>query len=114
MQNLTPNRTDNQPRVSGQVTPEIAEALRRSTFQLEAEYFPMDWESREELAEELRATLDELGDAEADVIARVAEDLSDESEDFSTWETRTDAARRVRLVIRSLTSTGKEATANVF
>ena len=112
MQNLTPNRTDNQPRVSGQVTPEIAEALRRSTFQLEAEYFPMDWESREELAEELRATLDDLDDAEADVIARVAEDLSDETEDFSSWDTRSDAARRVRLVIRSLEPEPKEVCAN--
>ena len=92
------------------VTPEIAETLktlRAADWRLEAEYFAFDWESRLELAEELRSTLDDLGDAQADVIARVAEDLHSELEDFSEWETRADAASRVRRVIRSLEREGR-------
>lgn len=112
MQNLSHVSTDNQPRVIGPMSPEIAEALRRSEFTLEAEYFPMDWESREELADDLRSMLDELDDPQADVIARGVEDLGDEGEDFSEWETRTDAARRVRCVIRSIESNRQEVTAN--
>jgi hypothetical protein len=92
---------------SGQspITPEIGEALktaRQAEFRLEAEYFALDWESRLELAEELYALCADLDDAQADAIGRVAADLESELEDFSTWETRCDAAARVRAVIRSL------------
>ena len=99
------NLTTNAVTVKGNVTPEIHEALktlRQADWRLEAEYFAFDWDARLELAEELRATLDDLDDRQADVIASVAEDLDDEAEDFSTWETRSDAASRVRTVIRSL------------
>lgn len=96
------------------MTPEIRDALRTlraADFWLEAEYYHLnDWDSRLELAEELRGTLDGLTDEQADVIACVCEDLDDETEDFSEWDTRADAARRVRTVIRSIT---KEVTANV-
>jgi hypothetical protein len=87
------------------ITPETRETLRTlraAAFRLEADYFSLDWESRLELAEGLRSTLDDLDAAQADVIAHVAEDLDDEFEDFSLWETRADAARRVRLVITSI------------
>jgi hypothetical protein len=106
MQNLTHIPTNNQPRISGAVTPEIAEAmrtLRAADFRLESEYHAFgDWESRIELADGLRATLDDLDERQADVIARVADDLDSELEDFSEWDTRCDAARRVRTVIRSV------------
>jgi hypothetical protein len=105
MQNPTPNAPTTQHTFNAAESPEVHEALRTARafeFRLEAEYFHMDWESRLELADELRALCDILDDEQADVIARVASDLEDESEDFSTWGTRADAARRVRLVIRSL------------
>jgi DNA-binding transcriptional regulator GbsR (MarR family) len=111
MQNLTHTPTNNQAKVSGAVTPEIAEALRMlraSEFRLEAEYFHLDIESRFELAADLRATLDDLDDRQADEIARVAADLEDESEDFSEWETRADASARIRRVVRSIESESKE------
>jgi len=88
-----------------QIAPDLAEALktaRAAEFRLEAEYFALDWEGRLELAEELYALCNDLDDAQADVVARVASDLESELEDFSTWETRCDAAARVRAVIRSL------------
>jgi erythromycin esterase-like protein len=115
MQNLSHVPTKNQPRVFGPVSPEISEALRTlkaSEFRLEAEFYALDLESRLELADELRATLDDLSDAEADEIARVASDLEDESEDFSTWETRCDASARIRRVVRSLESNKQEVTVN--
>lgn len=91
------------------VTPEIDDALKTAwhiKFRLEAEYFALDWESRLELAEELYALCDDLTDEQADVIARVASDLESDFEDFSRWETRADAASRVRTVIRSLEREG--------
>jgi hypothetical protein len=112
MQNLSYVPTDNQPRIVGAVSPEIREAihtLRAADFQLESEFHPFDWESRLELADELRETLDELSDAQADEVARVAADLEDESEDFSTWDARTDASARIRRVVRSIE---QEVTAN--
>src|SRR4051812_24999943 len=87
------------------ITPEIAEALktaRAAEFRLEAEYFAFDWESRLELADELRSILDELPEELADITARVADDLDSEGEDFSEWETRSDAAARMRRVARAL------------
>jgi hypothetical protein len=88
------------------VTPENHEALktlRAADFRLEAEFYALDIEGRFELAEELRATFDDLGDAQVDELARVVNDLEDISgEDFSQWETRAAAASRVRTVIRSL------------
>lgn len=108
MQNLT---TVTVARQSPTIMPATAEALRTlraADFRLESEYHPFgDWESRLELAEELRAVLDELTDAQADVIADVAADLDSELEDFSEWETRADAAERVRTVIRSLEREGR-------
>jgi hypothetical protein len=101
MQNLTLI-----PATSQEITPEIAEALktaRHAEFRLEAEYFHMDWESRLELAEELYALCDELPDELADITGRVASDLESELEDFSTWDTRTDAAEHMRQIIRVLT-----------
>ncbi|MFL6285721.1 MAG: hypothetical protein ACJ74Q_21495 [Pyrinomonadaceae bacterium] len=106
MQNLTHIHTNNQPRVFGHVTPEIAEALRTlkaADWRLEAEYFSLDIESRFEFAEELRATLDALDDNHVDELARVIGDLEDiDGEDFTSWDTRTDAAERIRRVIRSV------------
>ena len=105
MQNPSTIPTNNQPRIVGAVTHEISDALRSlkaSEFAFEAEYYHLDWERRAELADDLRVTLDELDDPQADVIALLAEDLESEAEDFSTWDARSDAARRVRLVIRSL------------
>lgn len=115
MQNPNTIRRDNQPRVFGPVSPEISEALRTlkaSEFRLEAEFYALDLESRLEFADELRATLDDLGDAEADEIARVASDLEDESEDFSSWDTRCDASARIRRVVRSIESNRQEVTVN--
>jgi hypothetical protein len=88
-----------------QITPEIADAIktaRSAEWRLEAEYFHMDWESRLEMAEELRRLSDDLDDRLADVALRVADDLDDEAEDFSEWETRADASRRVRQIVRAL------------
>lgn len=97
------------------ITPEIADALKTASavsFNLSAEYFNLDWESREELARELWALGDRLDDDRlADVAFAVARDLEDESEDFSAWETRSDAARRVSQIARSL-SPAQEVTAN--
>jgi hypothetical protein len=115
MQNPSTIHTDNQPRIVGPVSPEIAEALRTlkaSEFMLEAEYYALDLESRLEFADELRATLDDLSDAEADEIARVASGLEDESEDFSRWETRCDASARIRRVVRSIESQKQEVRVN--
>ncbi|MFL6283549.1 MAG: hypothetical protein ACJ74Q_10460 [Pyrinomonadaceae bacterium] len=113
MLNLTPNRTDNQPRIVGSVTPEIADALRTlkaSEFRMEAEFYSLDIESRFEFAEELRTTLDDLADSHVDELARVIDDLEDiGGADFSSWDERTDAAARIRRVIRSVE---KGVTAN--
>jgi hypothetical protein len=112
MQNPSTITTNNQSRVVGEVSPEVYEALRTARafeFRLEAEFYHLDWESRLELADELRDLCDILDDEQADVIARVASDLEDESEDFSTWETRSDAASRIRRVVRSLESSWRYA-----
>jgi erythromycin esterase-like protein len=113
MQNPSTIRTDNQPRVFGHVTPEIHEALRTlkaSEFRLEAEFYSLDIESRFEFAEDLRTTLDVLDDNHVDELARVINDLEDiDGADFSSWDERTDAAARIRRVIRSVE---KEVTAN--
>jgi hypothetical protein len=90
-----------------QFTPEIHEALktlRAADFRLEQTYFPFgDWESRLELAEELRAILDELpSDELADMTAAVVRDLESEGEDFGDWTIRCDAAERLRRVARHL------------
>lgn len=101
--NLTHVPATRQP----QITPEIHDALktaRHIEFRLEAEYFNLDWSSRLELAEELRRLSDDLADSLADVALRVASDLDDEAEDFSEWETRADASRRMRQIIRTLES----------
>lgn len=111
--NLNPETVARQPISTPTAAPEIHEAmqtLRAADFRLEAEYFAFDWEARLELAEELRGTLNDLDERQADVLARVAEDLDDECEDFSQWETRSEAAARVRTVIRSIEK--KEVTAN--
>lgn len=99
--NLNPVRNDRQQ----QITPEIAEAIktaRSAARRLEAEYFAFDWESRFEMAEELRQLTDGLDDELTDITARVAEDLESDFEDFSDWETRADAAERMRRVARAL------------
>jgi hypothetical protein len=105
--NLTLVTPQNQPSISREIA-EALKTLRRADFRLEAEFYHMDWDAREELAAELFAACDDLSDEQADVIARVASDLQDESEDFSTWDARTDAAERVRRVIRSVQSEQKE------
>ena len=104
---MSTNLTLVTPQNQSQFTPEIAEALKTSRhieFRLEAEYFSLDLESREELAAELYALTNELPDHLADVAARVAQDLQDETEDFSAWDTRSDASRRVRQIVRGLES----------
>lgn len=66
MQNPNTITSTAQVTISGSVPPEIREALRTlraASFRLEAEYYSLDWESRIELAGELRSTLD---DREAD------------------------------------------------
>jgi hypothetical protein len=90
-----------------QITPEIAEALktlRAADFRLEQTYFPFgDWESRLEMAEELRGILDELpSDELADMTAVVVRDLESEGEDFGDWTVRCNAAERLRRVTRHL------------
>lgn len=94
-----------------QITPEIGEALRTlrgADFRLEQTYFPFgDWESRLELAEELRAILDGLPTDElADMTAAVVRDLESEGEDFGDWTIRCDAAERLRRVVRHITPEG--------
>lgn len=115
MQNPSTIHTDNQPRVFGHVTPEIADALRTlkaSEFRLEAEFYSLDIEGRFEFAEELRATLDALDDNHVDELARVIDDLEDiGGADFTSWDTRTDAAARVRRVVRSIESDQRHAHA---
>jgi hypothetical protein len=101
------------------ITPEIAEALktlRAADFRLEQTYFPFgDWESRLELAEELRDILDDLPTDElADMTAAVVRDLESEGEDFGDWPVRCDAAQRLRRVMRHLESDGEEVGADVF
>lgn len=99
--NFTPNASASQ----SQITPEIAEAIktaRAASFRFEAEYFAFDWESRFEMAEELRGLLDELPDDLADATARVAEDLESDHEDFSDWGTRSAASRRMLSVAKAL------------
>jgi hypothetical protein len=100
-----------------QITPEIADALktlRAADFRLEQTYFPFgDWESRLELAEELREILDDLPtDQLADMTAAVVRDLESEGEDFGDWTIRCDAAERLRRVARCLEA--REVTADVF
>jgi hypothetical protein len=78
VQNPSTDTTTAQATFSGEGTPEIREALRTlrsSEFRLEADYFHLDVESRFELAAELRATLDDLTDPQADEVARVINDL---------------------------------------
>lgn len=110
MQNLSYVSTDNQPRVFGQMSPEIAEAVRTfraSAFQLESEYHPFgDWESRLELAEELRATLDDLTDEQVDEVARVIGTLEDETEEVYSWDERIELSNRIRRVARSIEKGG--------
>lgn len=111
--NLTPVAPQNQ----SQITPEITEALktlRGADFRLEADYSPFgDWESRLEMAEELRGILDELpSDELADMTARVVNDLESEAEDFGDWTIRCNAAERLRRVMRHLEP--KEVMADVF
>ncbi len=103
MQNLTQTPAASQ----SQFTPEVHEALkalRAADFRLEATYFPFgDWESRLEMADELRAILDELPTDElADMTAAVVRDLESEGEDFGDWTIRCDAAERLRCVARQL------------
>ncbi len=108
--NLTLVTPKNQP-----VSPEIAEAIktaRSAAWRLEAEYFHLDLESRLELAEELAALCNDLDDDQlADITAGVARDLDDETEDFSDWTVRCDAAERMRRVARALESA---PTADVY
>lgn len=101
--NPTLESADRQPSIS----PEIAEALktlRAADFRLEADYFPFgDWESRLELADDLRSILDDLPTDElADMTAAVVRDLEADGEDFGEWLVRCDAAERLRRVIRSI------------
>lgn len=119
-ENLSPDAGTRQPQ--HHITPEIAEALRTlrtNDFRLESEYHLFgDWESRLEVAEELRALLDDLGDSQVDELAHVINDLEDESEDFSMWETRCHAAARIRRVMRDLKGNDEteteEVTVDVF
>jgi hypothetical protein len=115
--NITPNAPPTQHTFSAAESPEVYEALRTlhaSEFRLEAEYYHLDAEGRFELADELRATLDDLGDAQVDELARVIDDLEDlSSADFSTWDVRCDASARIRRVVRSIESGRKEAHVNV-
>lgn len=107
--NLTTLPADRQSQILSEIA-ETLRTLRAADFRLESEYHPFgDWESRLELAEELRATLGDLDDRLADVIVRVAADLECEAEDFSQWKTRADAARRVRTVINSIDREGRFA-----
>lgn len=114
MQNLTPVSTDNQATFDASTSPEVYEAtritLRASAFRLDSEYHPFgDWESRLELAEELRGTLDDLSDSQVDEVARVINTLEDESEDVSSWDERIELSKRIRRVARSIE---KEVTVN--
>lgn len=109
--NLTTNRAASQ----SQITPEIAEAIktaRSASWRFEAEYFALDYESREEMALELRGLLDELPDDLADITATVAADLESEHEDFSDWGTRSDASRRMLQVAHALESSQQGVTVN--
>lgn len=116
MQNPSTITPNNQPRIVGAGSPEIAEALRTlkaSEFRLEAEFYALDIESRFEFAEDLRTTLDVLDDNHVDELARVIGDLEDiGGADFSSWDERTDAAARIRRVVRSIESGNGEVTAN--
>lgn len=98
-------------------TPEIREALRTlraADFRLEQDYFPFgDWESRLEMADELRCVLDDLpSDELADITAGVVRDLESEGEDFGDWTIRCDAAERLRRVARALEA--EEVRVDVF
>lgn len=62
------------------------------------------------LSRSRRTTLDSLDDNHVDELARVINDLEDiDGADFSSRDERTDAAARIRRVIRSVE---KEVTAN--
>jgi hypothetical protein len=102
---MSQNLTTSTVTVKGATTPEIRDAIRTArsaSWRLEADYFAFDWEARLELAEELREMLDELPDDLVDVAARVASDLESELEDFSDWDTRSDASRRILGVAHAL------------
>src|SRR4051794_30448841 len=111
--NITPNAPPAQHTFNASTSPEVYEALRTlraSEFRLEAEFYSLDIESRFEFAEELRTTLDTLDDNHVDELARVIDDLEDiGGADFSSWDVRTDAAARIRRVVRSIE---KGVTAN--
>jgi hypothetical protein len=114
MQNPTTFPLNNQPAFDAKTSIEVYEAvrttLRASAFRLESEYHAFgDWESRLELAEELRETLDDLSDAQVDEVARVINTLEDESEEVSSWDERTDLSERIRRVAQSVE---KEARTN--
>src|SRR2546423_11445177 len=87
------------------ISPEIRDALRTARhveFRLEAEYYALDWESRLELAAEVR----EIAAASEGRTRQLAEAvefvLESELYDLSDWDERTDAAALTRVLVADL------------
>lgn len=98
MQNPTTFLPNNQPRIVGELTPEIQDALRLARaveYDLAAEYFTTDWGLRDRLARDLHDVAKALPESFASVALSVARDLNDEDADFEEWGSRLDASRRI-------------------
>ena len=92
------------------ISPEINEAVRcagRIAFALEDEYHPLDWETRTELAADMR----EIAAASEGRTRQLAESvgfmLEAEIFDLSDWEERLQAANLCRAVQAGLREGGR-------
>lgn len=83
------------------ITPEVNEAVRcagRVAFALEDEYHPLDWETRLELARDMREIAAESDGRTRQLAESVEFILESEIADLSDWEERHAAANLCRAV----------------
>ncbi|HEX3558269.1 MAG TPA: hypothetical protein VHU19_03645 [Pyrinomonadaceae bacterium] len=98
MQNPT---TINNPKGRA-ITPEIYDAMKtragQVAFALEDEYHPLDWETRIELAREMREIAADAEGRTYQMAESVEFILESEAHDLSDWEERLSAANLCRAV----------------
>lgn len=83
------------------ISPETGEAVRTAgqiAFALEDEFHPLDWETRTELARDIRGVIAESEGQTRRVAASVEFILESEIADLSDWEERLAAANLCRAV----------------
>jgi hypothetical protein len=91
------------------ITPEVNEAVRsagRIAFALEDEYHPLDWETRIELARDMREIAAESEGRTRRLAESVEFVLESEICDLSDWEERLAAANLCRAVQAGLREGG--------